>query len=89
MSLGAVRIDETIIPITYMRLVRNGVEFTMRIEGPCPPVEGNIRLFAGDGQPVTDLAAGPTAYAKVPRLREHDVATLTYTINFSVMGITR
>lgn len=79
--LGAIRIDELIVPITEMKLVRGGLEVRAIVHGPCDVVQGNMRIFTADGEPVTEGAIDGCEVIIVP-LRKGDSLILNYTLNF-------
>lgn len=81
--MSSLRVDELIVPITGVRLVRGGLEITAHIAGPCEAASGYIRIFDDQGEPVTDLSEGSPTYLTLPSVRAGDTMNFTYMLWFA------
>ena len=85
MSLGTLRVDELILPIVGLSLVRGGIRVQAKVSGPLESCSGNVRLFSGDGEPVTDGAHGASSVIVIPEVRDHSSVVVDYILSIDAI----
>jgi hypothetical protein len=89
MSMGIMRVDEALLPVTNIHLVPGGFRVEAIAVGPIEGFTGPVRLFTASGEPVLDGARGRTCEVAIPNLGEGSWATITYDMFIEQIGVDR
>lgn len=83
MTLGTVKVGETILLVTDVRLAAGAIVVTAQVDGPVTD-KGWVQVFAPDGAPVTDptMPPGRGVFVDICLRSPDSIGGLTLTFNF-------